>query len=47
MGISHTQHEAAPVVAQPVSRATFDAIRQFDTCTISLEQLLKAVQTKR
>jgi biotin carboxyl carrier protein len=30
MGISHTQHEAAPAVAQPLSRDT-----QFDTCTIA------------
>jgi len=37
MGISHTQHDAAPAAttAQPLPRATFEAIRQFDTCTIA------------
>ena len=37
MRISHTHHDAvsAATTIQPLSRATFDAIRQFDTCTIA------------
>jgi|ERR1035438_2987825 4-hydroxy-4-methyl-2-oxoglutarate aldolase len=36
MGISHSKYEAASAATtQPLSRATFDAIRQFDTCTIA------------
>ena len=37
MRTSHTHHDAvsAATTIQPLSRATFDAIRQFDTCTIA------------
>ena len=37
MGISRTRHNAvsAATTVQPLPRATFDAIRQFDTCTIA------------
>jgi regulator of RNase E activity RraA len=37
MAFSHRQHEAvsAANTVYPVPRATFDAIRQFDTCTIA------------
>jgi 4-hydroxy-4-methyl-2-oxoglutarate aldolase len=37
MRISPTHHDAvsAATTIQPLSRATFDAIRQFDTCTIA------------
>ena len=36
MGISHSKYEAASAATtQPLSPATFDAIRQFDTCTIA------------
>jgi regulator of RNase E activity RraA len=36
MGISPSKYEAASAATtQPLSRATFDAIRQFDTCTIA------------
>ena len=37
MAFSHRQHEAvsAANTVYPLARATFDAIRQFDTCTIA------------
>jgi 4-hydroxy-4-methyl-2-oxoglutarate aldolase len=37
MGSSRTKHNAASpaTIVQPLPRATFDAIRQFDTCTIA------------
>ena len=37
MAFSRTKHKAASAAAtmQPLSRATFEAIRQFDTCTIA------------
>ena len=37
MAFSHRQHEAvsAANTVHPLARATFDAIRQFDTCTIA------------
>src|ERR1039457_7697873 len=37
MAFSHAQHDAVSPAntVQPLPRATFDAIRQFDTCTIA------------